>query len=204
MRFRKNIFLQVNCLPHTQPPTWKIRISLFAWVITFDLSAIGDPTSSYTTTSIARRTVWPYLSHQSVKVGIPLRSYFSIILYKISWIKLKGCDVVYVMIGEAVVVWAWPCVPTLQMVFRPAKLPVGPWEFYLGLFDPSLKNCMPAIYYWGQKDMKLTLYHSDPSHLASAHTHTYIHTYIHTYMHIHLTEPVSVIKTVEYETSQSI
>jgi hypothetical protein len=33
--------------PHTQPPT-----SLFVWIVTFDLSGMGDPTSGYATASI--------------------------------------------------------------------------------------------------------------------------------------------------------
>jgi len=28
------------------PPTWRARASLLVWVITFDLSGMGDPTSS--------------------------------------------------------------------------------------------------------------------------------------------------------------
>jgi hypothetical protein len=28
--------------PHAQPPTWRTRVSLFVWVITFDLSGLGD------------------------------------------------------------------------------------------------------------------------------------------------------------------
>jgi hypothetical protein len=34
----------VNPMP--QPPTWRTRVSLFVWVITFDLSSMGGPTSS--------------------------------------------------------------------------------------------------------------------------------------------------------------
>jgi hypothetical protein len=35
--------------PLPTPPTWRARVSLFAWIITFELSGIGDPTSSYAT-----------------------------------------------------------------------------------------------------------------------------------------------------------
>jgi hypothetical protein len=41
--------------PHAQPPTWRARVSLFVWIITFALSAMGDPTSSYATASIVLR-----------------------------------------------------------------------------------------------------------------------------------------------------
>jgi hypothetical protein len=43
--------------PHAQPPTWRARVSLFVWIITFDLSGMGDPTSSYATTGIAFRII---------------------------------------------------------------------------------------------------------------------------------------------------
>lgn len=36
-----------------QPPTWRTRMSLFVWVITFDLSDVGDPTSSNAIARIA-------------------------------------------------------------------------------------------------------------------------------------------------------
>ena len=39
--------------PHTQPPTWRARVSLLVWVITLDLSSKGDPASSCTTAGIA-------------------------------------------------------------------------------------------------------------------------------------------------------
>ena len=42
-----------------QPPTWRTRVSLFVWVITFDLFGMGGPTSSYATASIAPRITRP-------------------------------------------------------------------------------------------------------------------------------------------------
>jgi hypothetical protein len=54
---QKNIFMGWGCQTHAQPPTWKTRISLFVWVITFDLSDRGDPTSSYATTTMALRII---------------------------------------------------------------------------------------------------------------------------------------------------
>jgi hypothetical protein len=35
--------------PLAQPPTWRTRVSLLAWINPFDLSGLGDPTSSYAT-----------------------------------------------------------------------------------------------------------------------------------------------------------
>ena len=61
----------LGCQPHAQPPTWRTRISLFVWVITFDLSGMGGPTSSYTTVSIALRIILPQNLQHYVKVGIP-------------------------------------------------------------------------------------------------------------------------------------
>jgi hypothetical protein len=43
--------------PHAQPPTWMAMVSIFVWIITFDLSGMGDPTSSYATDGIALRIV---------------------------------------------------------------------------------------------------------------------------------------------------
>jgi hypothetical protein len=39
--------------PLAQPPTWRTRVSLLVWIIPFNLSGLGDPTSSYATTGIA-------------------------------------------------------------------------------------------------------------------------------------------------------
>jgi hypothetical protein len=39
------------------PTTWRARVSLFVWIITFDLSGMGDATSSYTTAAIALRII---------------------------------------------------------------------------------------------------------------------------------------------------
>jgi hypothetical protein len=43
---------------HTQHSTWRSKVFLFVWVITFDLSGIWGPTSSYATASIVFQTVW--------------------------------------------------------------------------------------------------------------------------------------------------
>jgi hypothetical protein len=65
------IFMVWGCHPHTQPPTWRTRVPLLAWVITFDLSSKGDPVSSYAAASIALRIIWSRKPHHYVKVGIP-------------------------------------------------------------------------------------------------------------------------------------
>jgi hypothetical protein len=57
-----------------QPPTWRTRVSHLIWVITFDLSGSGGPTSSYTTVSVALRNIWPK-NHHYVKVGTPSGGY---------------------------------------------------------------------------------------------------------------------------------
>jgi hypothetical protein len=40
------IFYRVGLLASRQPPTWRTRVSLLVWVITLDLSGMGDPNSS--------------------------------------------------------------------------------------------------------------------------------------------------------------
>jgi hypothetical protein len=52
-----------------QPPTWRTRVSLFVWVITFNLSGMGGPASSYATAGIALRIIWLRKPHHYVKVG---------------------------------------------------------------------------------------------------------------------------------------
>ena len=45
--------------PSTQPPTWRTIVSLFVWVLSFDLSGKGGLTSSYATSGIALRIIAP-------------------------------------------------------------------------------------------------------------------------------------------------
>ena len=45
--------------PSTQPPTWRTSVSLFVWVLSFDLSGKGGPTSSYATAGIALWIIAP-------------------------------------------------------------------------------------------------------------------------------------------------
>jgi hypothetical protein len=57
--------------PHVQPPNWRTNVSLFVWVITFDLSGMGAPASSFATARIALRILWPHKPRHYVKVEIP-------------------------------------------------------------------------------------------------------------------------------------
>lgn len=54
-----------------QHPTWRIRISLFFWVITFDLSVMLDPASSKATATTALRIIWPHKPYCCFRVQIP-------------------------------------------------------------------------------------------------------------------------------------
>jgi hypothetical protein len=40
-----------------QPSTWKTRVSIFVFVITFDVSGMEDPASSYATAGIDLRII---------------------------------------------------------------------------------------------------------------------------------------------------
>ena len=66
--FKTDYFPVWGCQPHTQPPTWRTRVSLFVWVIALDLSGMGGPTSSirYRQHSCqVRMTMQPPPLHQS-------------------------------------------------------------------------------------------------------------------------------------------
>jgi hypothetical protein len=43
--------------------------SLFVWIITFDLSGMGGPTSSCATTSMALRIIWPHKPHHYINMA---------------------------------------------------------------------------------------------------------------------------------------
>jgi hypothetical protein len=62
------IFTVWGCLPHTQPTTWRTRVSLF---VCLDLSGLGSPTSSYATAGIALSVSGALKPHHH-KVGIAL------------------------------------------------------------------------------------------------------------------------------------
>ena len=65
------------CLKST-PPTWRTRLCLFVRV-TFDLSSMGDLTSSYVTASIALRVIWSLKPHHYTKQNSEI-SYTSAVL----------------------------------------------------------------------------------------------------------------------------
>jgi hypothetical protein len=51
------MFMVWGCQPHAQPPTWRTRVTLLVWVITFDLSDKGDPASRYAIADLALRII---------------------------------------------------------------------------------------------------------------------------------------------------
>ena len=58
LRFPAHKFFSgVRSKPNAQPPTWRTRVSLFVWVITFDLSGLGDTASIYATGGLALRII---------------------------------------------------------------------------------------------------------------------------------------------------
>jgi hypothetical protein len=65
------LFMEWSFQPHALLPTRRTRVSIFVCIITFDLSSMGDPTSSYATASMALRIIWSCKPDQYVKVGIP-------------------------------------------------------------------------------------------------------------------------------------
>jgi hypothetical protein len=66
-----DFFPEWGCQPHTQPPTWRTRVSLFVWGITFVQSGLGGPASSYTTAGLALWIIWPHKPHHYIKVETP-------------------------------------------------------------------------------------------------------------------------------------
>ena len=56
--------------PHAQTPTWRNRVSLFVWVITFDLYGMDGPTSSYATASTTLSIISTHNPHHFVNVRI--------------------------------------------------------------------------------------------------------------------------------------
>jgi hypothetical protein len=72
LRFSQRVFFMGwGCQPHAQPPTWRTRVSLLVWAITFDLSGKGNPTSRYATAGTAFRIIWPRKPRHYVKVETP-------------------------------------------------------------------------------------------------------------------------------------
>ena len=56
----------ISLTPKLQPG----RPGNLVWVITFNLSGMGGPTSSYATASIALRIIWPCKPHHHTKIRI--------------------------------------------------------------------------------------------------------------------------------------
>jgi hypothetical protein len=56
--FTTSAFLpgEMSLTPNPQPSIWRTRVSLYVWVIAFDLSGMGSPTSNCATAGIALRT----------------------------------------------------------------------------------------------------------------------------------------------------
>jgi hypothetical protein len=65
-------FYSVRLLAHAQPPTWRTRVTLFIWLLSLDLSGMGDPISSYATADIALRVSGALKPHHHDKVETPL------------------------------------------------------------------------------------------------------------------------------------
>ena len=55
--FNSLFFMVWGFQPQAQHPTWRTRVSLFAWIITFDPYGLGGSTSSYVKASIALRII---------------------------------------------------------------------------------------------------------------------------------------------------
>ena len=61
---RHKLFTWRACRFHAQTAIWRTRISLLFWVITFDLSGMGAPASSYATAVLPFRILQaPSISH---------------------------------------------------------------------------------------------------------------------------------------------
>jgi hypothetical protein len=71
--------------PLAQPPTWRTRVSLSVWIIPFDLSGLGDPTSSYATAGIALKVIWPRKPHHYVRVETPSGGIFYLKVSKLRY-----------------------------------------------------------------------------------------------------------------------
>jgi len=90
-----------GCQPHTQPSTWRTRVSLLDWVITCHVSDMGGSASSCVTSGIALRNIWPHKPYHYIKVGIPsvgdLVYYVRIIchLFPFSTVLMGYCYVLY-------------------------------------------------------------------------------------------------------------
>jgi hypothetical protein len=55
--FKTILFYRVRLSAPCPTPNLRARVSLFVWVITFDLSGMGNHTSSYATAGIVLRNI---------------------------------------------------------------------------------------------------------------------------------------------------
>jgi len=73
IKFWNTVFLRGEVVSlKLNPQPGGPEVSLFVQVITFNLSGMGDPTSSLATPSIAVSIIWPQKLHHNVQVGITL------------------------------------------------------------------------------------------------------------------------------------
>jgi hypothetical protein len=93
LRFSKRRFFPGVGLSAPRPtPNLEDQVFLFVWAITFDLSGLGDPASSYATTGLALQIIWPHKPHHYVKVETPSGAWVS---WLIEFCVVCGC--VYIM-----------------------------------------------------------------------------------------------------------
>jgi hypothetical protein len=64
-------FTRLESQSTAQPPTWRTRVPLLFWSLSFDLSAKGDPTSSYATGGIALQVIGVFKLPYHDKVEAP-------------------------------------------------------------------------------------------------------------------------------------
>ena len=110
-------FLRVEVVSPTPifQPGWPVSL----WVITFDLSGIGDPTSGYATVSIALRIIWPFQPHHYVK-------YLGGVISSAAMIKTPFTCAMTVWVTHAhLLIWCieiWRCVDVFREVGEERKL----------------------------------------------------------------------------------
>ena len=105
-------FLWGGAVSHKpNPQIGALVLSLFIWVITFDLSGRWGPTSIYDIAAIALGNIWPRKPHHNVKVGIRSEEWgiIYILIFNYSEQKL-GNEMFRIGIDQAVSV----CEPLLQ------------------------------------------------------------------------------------------
>ena len=84
--FRNEIFPRLVSQSNAQLPTWRTRVPLLVWPLSFDLSAKGDPTSSYVTGGIALRVTGVLKLPFHDKVEVPTGEINQCYLTVITWL----------------------------------------------------------------------------------------------------------------------